>query len=88
MLTCSMGWCIAGDGVHVYMIDTGILETHSEFEGRLRGGVDFVDLDFVPDDCNGHGTHCAGVVGGTKWGVAKKVSGGGFPAFLGLNSLH
>ena len=57
----------------MYLIDTGVLDSHHEFTGRLRGGVDFVDLDFVPDDCNGHGTHCAGVVGGTKWGVAKKV---------------
>lgn len=59
--------------MHVYLIDTGVLDSHHEFTGRLRGGVDFVDLDFIPDDCNGHGTHCAGVVGGTKWGVAKKV---------------
>ena len=50
-----------GKNVHVYIVDTGIRKTHQEFEDRVGEGVDFVDLDFEPQDCNGHGTHCAGV---------------------------
>ncbi len=61
----------AGAGVHVYIIDTGIRATHSEFSGRVGAGFDFIDNDAAPDDCNGHGTHVAGIVGGATYGVAK-----------------
>lgn len=57
-----------------YIIDTGILTTHSEFGGRGRSGYDFGDNDPGATDCNGHGTHVAGTVGGTTYGVAKAVS--------------
>lgn len=60
-----------GAGVHVYIIDTGIRATHSEFSGRVGAGFDFIDNDAAPDDCNGHGTHVAGIVGGATYGVAK-----------------
>jgi hypothetical protein len=61
-------------GVHAYIIDTGIRATHSEFTGRIGNGMDAVDNDGNPADCNGHGTHVAGTVGGTTWGVAKGVT--------------
>ncbi|MFC4066397.1 S8 family peptidase [Actinoplanes subglobosus] len=60
-------------GVHAYIIDTGILTTHSQFGGRAVSGYDFVDSDSNATDCNGHGTHVAGTVGGTTYGVAKAV---------------
>jgi subtilisin family serine protease len=63
-----------GSGVTAYIIDTGIRITHNEFGGRAAYGWDFVGNDSNASDCNGHGTHVAGTVGGTKYGVAKGVS--------------
>jgi subtilisin family serine protease len=60
-------------GVHAYIIDTGILTTHAQFGGRATSGYDFVDGDSNATDCNGHGTHVAGTVGGSTYGVAKAV---------------
>jgi hypothetical protein len=60
-------------GVHAYVIDTGIRATHSEFTGRVGNGVDFVNDGEGTNDCNGHGTHVAGTIGGTVYGVAKQV---------------
>jgi subtilisin family serine protease len=59
--------------VHAYIIDTGILTTHGQFGGRAVSGYDFVDNDSNATDCNGHGTHVAGTVGGSTYGVAKAV---------------
>ena len=59
--------------VHAYIIDTGILTTHSQFGGRATSGYDFVDNDSNATDCAGHGTHVAGTVGGSTYGVAKGV---------------
>jgi len=64
----------AGTGVTAYIIDTGIRLTHSQFTGRVRSGRDTVNNDNDATDCNGHGTHVAGTVGGTTHGVAKRVS--------------
>lgn len=58
--------------VHAYVIDTGIRRTHVDFGGRAEYGVDLVDGG-PADDCNGHGTHLAGIVGGRAHGVAKEV---------------
>jgi len=61
-----------GQSVNAYVIDTGIHITHTDFGGRAVWGANFVDT--VNDDCNGHGTHVAGTIGGTTYGVAKKVT--------------
>jgi subtilisin family serine protease len=71
------------DTVTAYVIDTGIRATHVDFGGRVSGGVDFADADADddtddnpddnPDDGNGHGTFIAGIIGGTRYGVAKKI---------------
>jgi subtilisin family serine protease len=63
-----------GSGVHAYIIDTGVDLGHSEFTGRIGNGFDAVTSGGNADDCNGHGTHVAGTVGGTTWGVAKSVT--------------
>ncbi len=65
-----------GAGVRVYIIDSGIRTDHSEFGGgaRASSGWDFVDNDPDASDCYGHGTHVAGTVGGTLYGVAKGAS--------------
>lgn len=62
-----------GNGVHAFIIDTGIRLDHAEFTGRLLSGADFVGDGRGPGDCQGHGTHVAGTVGGSTWGVAKQV---------------
>jgi subtilisin family serine protease len=62
-----------GQGVNVYVLDTGIRATHHEFTGRVGIGANFVDRTGT-NDCNGHGTHVAGTIGGTKYGVAKEVT--------------
>jgi aqualysin 1 len=61
-----------GSGVSAYIIDTGILLGHTQFGGRAVSGYDAVDGGSA-DDCNGHGTHVAGTVGGSTYGVAKGV---------------
>jgi subtilisin family serine protease len=61
-----------GAGVTAYIIDTGIRFAHNEFGGRAVSGFDAVDGG-TADDCDGHGTHVAGTVGGTTYGVAKSV---------------
>ncbi|PIK51355.1 putative proteinase T [Apostichopus japonicus] len=63
-----------GTGVTVYVIDTGVLTTHVDFEGRALHGRDMVDDDDISTDCNGHGTHCSGTVAGKRYGVAKKAN--------------
>jgi subtilisin family serine protease len=62
-----------GAGVRVYVVDTGIRFAHNEFGGRAVTGYDAVDGGSA-DDCNGHGTHVAGTVGGATYGVAKGVT--------------
>ncbi|TQJ02634.1 subtilisin family serine protease [Amycolatopsis cihanbeyliensis] len=62
-----------GEGTTVYIVDTGIRYSHQEFGGRASFGV---DLDADPnggEDCNNHGTHVSGIVGGETRGVAKAV---------------
>jgi subtilisin family serine protease len=63
-----------GTGVTVYIIDTGINFGHSDFGGRAVKGTDAVTSGGSAADCNGHGTHVAGTVGGTTYGLAKKAS--------------
>ena len=54
-----------GAGVKAYVIDTGVRATHTEFGGRVATGFTAVNDGFGTDDCNGHGTHVAGTIGGT-----------------------
>ncbi|MCG7562408.1 MULTISPECIES: S8 family serine peptidase [Pseudoalteromonas] len=63
-----------GTGVTAYVIDTGVRISHSEFGNRASHGYDFVDNDADSSDCNGHGTHVAGTIGGSEYGVAKNVN--------------
>jgi subtilisin family serine protease len=65
-------YAATGTAVIAYVIDTGIRFTHGEFDGRAVTGYDAVDGG-TADDCNGHGTHVAGTVGGELYGVAKGV---------------
>jgi len=68
------GYANTGAGVTAYIIDTGILTSHLEFGGRAVNGYDAVDGALPALDCNGHGTHVAGTVGGANYGVAKGVT--------------
>ncbi|WP_344937287.1 S8 family serine peptidase [Zhongshania borealis] len=68
-----------GSGAHIYIVDTGMRKSHSEFTGRVGNGQNFVSSGFLfgntdpanTEDCNGHGSHVAGTTAGTTWGVAK-----------------
>lgn len=62
-----------GEGVDVYVIDTGTNVEHVDFEGRAHWGKTIPAGD-VDEDGNGHGTHCSGTVAGKKFGVAKKAN--------------
>lgn len=62
-----------GAGIHVYIIDSGINAGHVQFAGRIAGGISFIPGVPAWSDCNGHGTHVAGTIGGTTHGVAKGV---------------
>ncbi len=73
----------AGQGAHVYVIDTGLNPNHTDFTGRVGTGRNFVGGGLLgtgsvdPNawtDCNGHGTHVAGSAAGTRFGVAKKAT--------------
>ncbi|MFL6331794.1 MAG: S8 family peptidase [Pyrinomonadaceae bacterium] len=70
--TYTYNW--TGSGVRAYVIDTGIRTTHTQFGGRAAVSADFVGDGRNGQDCNGHGTHVAGTIGGSTYGVAKSVS--------------
>jgi subtilisin family serine protease len=65
-----------GAGVYAFIIDTGIRATHAEFAGRVHPGAYFDAFgdNNKANDCNGHGTHVAGTVAGTTFGVAKQAT--------------
>ncbi|MFP0265477.1 S8 family peptidase [Acinetobacter pittii] len=63
-----------GSGTTAYIVDTGILSTHQQFSGRVLSGYTAISDGNGINDCHGHGTHVAGTVGGSTYGVAKNVS--------------
>ena len=63
-----------GAGVRAYIIDTGVRSDHVDFGGRVSSGYTAILDDGGTEDCNGHGTHVAGTVGGQAHGVAKAVT--------------
>ncbi|HXI22445.1 MAG TPA: S8 family serine peptidase [Pyrinomonadaceae bacterium] len=63
-----------GTGVTAYIIDTGIRATHTQFGGRVISGFTAINDGNGTNDCNGHGTHVSGTVGGSTYGVAKNVT--------------
>ena len=70
----SYTWNATGAGVRAYVLDTGIRLTHQEFGGRAVYGADFSAVLGGGLDCHGHGTHVAGTIGGSTYGVAKGVT--------------
>ena len=72
-LNQAYSYTTTGAGVNVYIIDTGIRRTHTQFGGRAFVGFDAIGDGQNTNDCNGHGTHVSGTVGGSTFGVAKGV---------------
>ena len=62
-----------GNGVDAYIIDTGVLATQTQFTGRLGTGYSVIADGNGTSDCNGHGTHVAGTVAGSTYGVANSA---------------
>ena len=73
-LSTSFTYVNTGLGVNAYIIDTGIRFDHVDFGGRASTGFDAVTPGGTAADCQGHGTHVAGTVGGLTWGIAKAVT--------------
>lgn len=73
-LSGTYSWTSAGAGVSAYVVDTGVLASHTEFSGRITAGWTAVADGRGSGDCNGHGTHVAGTVAGTTYGVAKAAT--------------
>ncbi len=63
-----------GKNINAYVVDTGILTTHSEFQGRATSVYNAISDSNGSTDCNGHGTFVAALIGGNKYGVAKQVN--------------
>jgi aqualysin 1 len=70
----AMMYDATGSGVYAYIIDTGIRSSHTEFGNRVVTGYTAINDGRGTSDCNGHGTHVAGTVGGAVYGVAKGVT--------------
>jgi serine protease len=63
-----------GSGVNAYVIDTGVRITHNQFGNRGRSGYTAINDGNGTNDCQGHGTHVAGTIGSTTYGVAKNAT--------------
>jgi serine protease len=63
-----------GNGVTAYVVDTGVLSSHSDLSGRVGSGYTAISDGNGTNDCNGHGTHVAGTIGSETYGLAKDVS--------------
>ncbi|QQN38150.1 S8 family peptidase [Acinetobacter sp. CS-2] len=72
-LSKSFSYNKTGSAVNAYIVDTGILASHQEFNGRVQTGYSAIADNNGTNDCNGHGTHVAGTVGGSTYGIAKNV---------------
>ncbi|HXV91700.1 MAG TPA: S8 family peptidase, partial [Pseudonocardia sp.] len=72
-LSASYTYPNAGAGVDAYVLDTGIRSDHVDFGNRVRSGFTAVNDRRGTQDCDGHGTHVAGTIGGATVGVAKQV---------------
>ena len=70
----SYSWNNDGAGVRAYIIDTGIRTAHVDFGGRASVGTDAIGDGQNGQDCNGHGTHVSGTVGGAEYGIARSVT--------------
>lgn len=70
----SYSYISAGAGVYAYVIDTGVYAGHSDFGGRVRSGYTAISDGNGTGDCNGHGTHVAGTIAGSQYGVAKSAT--------------
>lgn len=73
-LSGTYSYVSTGTGVNAYVVDTGILSAHTAFGGRVRGGYSAIVDGRGTQDCNGHGTHVAGTIGSSTWGMAKAVA--------------
>lgn len=73
-LSSSYSFGSTGLGVDIYVVDTGILSSHTEFNGRVRTGFSSISDVYGTEDCNGHGTHVSSTAAGTKFGVAKAAN--------------
>lgn len=70
-LNSAYSYLQTGSGTTAYIVDTGILSSHQQFSGRVLSGYTAISDGNGTTDCNGHGTHVAGTVGGSTYGVAK-----------------
>ncbi|WP_155374653.1 S8 family peptidase [Catellatospora vulcania] len=71
-LSASYTYTATGAGVHAYIIDSGVDASHPNFGGRAQFNYNSIDSNNT--DCNGHGTHVAGTIGSTSYGVAKSAT--------------
>ncbi len=67
-------WAGTGKNVNVYVVDTGILTTHVDFQGRASAAYNAINDGNGSTDCNGHGTFAAGLIGGYTYGIAKEAN--------------
>jgi len=74
LIDSTYNYSTTGIGVTAYVIDTGIQSAHSDFAGAVTTGYSAIADGRGTEDCNGHGTHVAGTIGGTVHGVAKDVA--------------
>ena len=72
-LNDTYNYTLTGAGINVYVFDSGINSSNEEFTGRIEPGFNVINDAYGTEDCSGHGSHTASLIGGTTYGVAKQV---------------